>query len=121
MNIKRRTDRYTRWLMFSLIILLSVAACKKNGPTRAVITVLDINKAPVAGATVTLWQDTAVNAVNGVQSTIRVSKISDAAGTAQFDFELEAFLNVEVILNIDTGRSFIRLKEHETVSATVNL
>jgi hypothetical protein len=121
MNIKRRTDRYTGWLMFGLLLLLSVSACKKDDPTKAVVTVLDINKVPIAGATVTLWQDTAVNVVNGVQSNIRVSKISDAAGTAEFEFKLEAFLNVEVIFNSDTGRSFIRLKEHETVSATVNM
>ena len=121
MNIKRRTESYTRWLVFGLILLFSASACKKDGPTRAVVTVLDVNKAPIAGATVTLWQDTAVNNVNGVKSNIRVSKISDAAGTAQFDFELEAFLNIEVIFNADTGRSFIRLKEHETVTGTVNM
>jgi hypothetical protein len=121
MNIKRRTDRYTRWLMLSFLVLLSVYSCKKNDPTRAVIKVVDRDQNPIAGATVTLWQDTAVNPVNGVTSNIRETKISDAAGTAQFDFDLEKFLNIEVIFNADTGRSFIRLKEHETVTATVNM
>ena len=96
-------------------------SCKKDDPTKAVISVVDVNSAPVLDATITLWQDTAVNNVNGVQSTVRVSKQSDAAGKAEFDFKLEAFLNVEVIKGIDTGRSFIRLKEHETVTQTVNL
>ena len=96
-------------------------SCKKDSPTKAVISVVDVNTAPVLDATVTLWQDTAVNNVNGVQSTLRVTKKSDAAGNAEFEFKLEAFLNVEVIKGVDTGRSFIRLKEHETVTQTVNL
>ncbi|MBK7908811.1 hypothetical protein [Candidatus Pollutiaquabacter sp.] len=39
----------------------------------------------------------------------------------EFEFKLEAFLNIEVIKNDDTARSFIRLKEHETVTKTVSL
>jgi hypothetical protein len=100
---------------------MSALSCKKTGPTSAVITVVDRNSAPVQGASVTLWQDTAVNNVNGVKSNLRVTKISDASGRAHFDFQLEAFLNIEVIKGVDTGRSFIRLKEDETVSQTVNL
>jgi hypothetical protein len=107
-----------------MIVLLSIIgaySCKKSGQTRAVITVLDGNNAAVKGAAVTLWQDTAVNATNGVQSKLRVTKTSDAAGRAEFDFDLEAFLNVEAIKGVDTGRSFIRLIEHETVEQKVNL
>jgi hypothetical protein len=121
MNIKGRNGRLTGMIVLSFFIAMSFFTCKKDGPTRAVITVVDRNKIPVQGATVTLWQDTAVNPVNGVQSTLRVTKVSDAAGKAEFDFELEAFLNIEAIKDPDTGRSFIRLKEHETVTATVNL
>lgn len=99
---------------------ITALSCKKTGPTVADISVLDRNKAPVAGATVTLWQDTAVNSVNGVKSTLRVTKLSDAGGKADFNFEQESFLNIEVINGVDTGRSFIRLKEHETVEQTVN-
>jgi len=52
---------------------------------------------------------------------VRITKKSDAAGRAEFEFKLEAFLNIEVIKNDDTARSFIRLKEHETVTKTVSL
>jgi len=121
MNIKGRSGRITGLVVFSFFIAMSFFTCKKDGATKAVVTVVDRNKLPVQGATVTLWQDTAVNPVNGVQSTLRVSKISDAACKAEFEFQLEAFLNIEAIKTPDTGRSFIRLKEHETVSATVNL
>ena len=121
MNIKKSIGRNIGWILICFFFSLFLITCKKDDPTRAVVTVLDVNKSPVPGATVTLWQDTAVNASNGVKSTIRVIKISDAGGNAQFDFELEAFLNIEVVSGPDTGRSFIRLKEHETVTATVNL
>ncbi len=121
MNNERRTNSYTGWFVLIFFIGMSVFACKKTGPTQAVITVIDRTNAAVQGAKVTLWQDTAVNATNGIQSKLRVTKTTDAAGRAEFDFELEAFLNIEVIRGADTGRSFIRLKEHESVSQTVNL
>lgn len=120
MNNKRRTERDTGWIVLSFFIVMCANSCKKDGPTKAVISVIDRYNAPVTDAKVTLWQDTAVNNINGVQSTLRVTKKSDAAGKAEFEFKLEAFLNIEVIKG-DTGRSFIRLKEHETVTQTVNL
>ena len=121
MNNKRRTSCYVGLFMGILFTVFALYSCKKSGPTRAVIIVLDGNNATVKGATVTLWQDTAVNATNGVRSNLRVTKTSDAAGRAEFDFELEAFLNVEAIKGVDTGRSFVRLIEHETVEQKVNL
>lgn len=122
MNNERRSCSYIGWIIFSFFIVMISFSCKKSGPTVAVVTVINgVTKAPVVGATVTLWQDTAVNNTNGVQSTLRVTKTSDNAGRAEFDFQLEAFLNIEVIKSADTGRSYIRLKEHETVDVTVNL
>ncbi len=121
MNIKGSSSSYMGWVVLCFFITMSSISCKKSGPTRAVITVIDSISRPVQGVRVTLWQDTVVNAVNGVQSELRVTKNSDAAGRAEFDFELEAFLNIEVVKTGDTGRSFIRLKEHETVTQTVSL
>lgn len=95
MNNERRTNSYTGWFVLIFFIGISVFACKKTGPTQAVITVIDRTNAAVQGAKVTLWQDTAVNATNGIQSKLRVTKTTDAAGRAEFDFELEAFLNIE--------------------------
>ena len=121
MNNKGRSDKYAGWIVLSLFIVVCIISCKKDGPTIAIISVVDGHNAPVPDAKVTLWQDTAVNTVNGVKSTLRVTKISDAAGKADFQFELEAFLNIEVVKGVDTARSFVRLKEHETVNQTVNL
>jgi hypothetical protein len=121
MNNERRTGLIIGLFAAALIVTSIIFSCKKDGATKAVITVIDRNNAAVSGATVTLWQDTAVNNTNGVKSNLRVSKTSDASGHAEFDFQLEAFLNIEAIKGQDTGRSFIRLKEHETVEQTVNL
>jgi len=108
-------------LLAALLVSLSFFSCKKDGPTIAVITVIDSVSRPVQGAKVILWQDTAVNKSNGVASDLRVTKTTDAAGRAEFEFQLEAFLNIDVIYNADTARSFIRLKEHETVNKTITV
>ena len=122
MNIERRNGVICGLAVLCFFVILSIGACKKSGPTVGVITVLDgSTKAPVSGASVTLWQDTAVNQSNGVQSDVRVTKVTDGSGRAEFEFQLEAFLNVLVVHNADTGRSYIRLKEHETEEVTVNL
>jgi hypothetical protein len=122
MNIERRSGRITGWIVLSFFVAMTAFACKKTGPTVAVVTVLDGGtNGPISGAAVTLWQDTAVNPANGVQSTLRVNGVTDGSGRAEFDFELEAFLNVLVVKNADTGRSYIRLKEHETEEVTVKL
>lgn len=118
---KEESGRRTAWWILGVFILLAAVSCKKDGPTRAVITVQDSLSRPVQGASVTLWQDTAVNSANGIQSKVRITKLSDAAGKAEFEFKLEAFLNIDVVKNADTSRSFIRLEEHETVFKTVTL
>ena len=100
----------------------TLISCKKNGPTVASITVLDTIGIPVAAATVTLWQDTAHNPVSGVQSTVRVSSITDASGNAQFTFANEAFLNIWALKSTfpgDTAKGFIRLQQYQTTTATV--
>lgn len=122
MNNERRAVSSIGWIVLSFFVVMIISSCKKTGPTRAVVTVLDgTTRGPIPGASVTLWQDTAVNSTNGVQSTLRVTKSTDASGRAEFDFELEAFLNITVIKSGDTARSYIILKEHETEEVTVNL
>jgi hypothetical protein len=116
---KEKSGGITGLIVVALFLALSFFSCKKDGPSNAVITVVDSINRPVQGATVILWQDTAVNKSNGVASNVRVSKKTDAAGKAEFEFQLEAFFNIDVLYNADTARSFIRLKEHETVSKTV--
>jgi hypothetical protein len=95
------------------------SGCKKDGPTKAVITVNDSLGRPVGGATVTLFQDTAVNETTGEVANIRETMTTDGSGKAEFEFALVAFLNVEAYKNADTARGFVRLEEHKTVYQTI--
>lgn len=121
MNLEKRNGRITALALLGIFLACIIGSCKKDGPTVAVINVVDSAGRAVQGAAVTLWQDTAVNSTNGVRSSLRVTKISDAAGKAEFNFELEAYLNAQAIRNTDTARSVVRLKEHETVTVTLYL
>lgn len=121
MNTQKRIISTSAYLLLSLFVLQAVfSGCKKNGPTKAVVTVNDSLGRPCRGATVTLWQDTAVNQTTGSTASIRVTKLTDSGGKAEFEFALEAFLNLEAYKNTDTVRAFVRLEEHKTVYQTVN-
>ena len=101
-------------------IFFALFSCKKDGETKAVITVKDAAGKGVSGATVVLWQDTSINQTSGVQSNIRVTKTTNSSGNAEFIFALEAYLNITATKDTNMARGFIRLKEHETVSQTVH-
>jgi len=121
MNTKKRIQRasaYAAFFFFAFSALLS--GCKKDGPTKAIITVNDSLGRPAFGAVVTLWQDTAVNQTTGSTANVRVSKTTDASGKAEFEFQLECFLNLEAHKNNDTVRGFVRLEQYKTVNQTVN-
>jgi hypothetical protein len=98
---------------------MTILSCKKTGPTIAIISVVDTIGRAVSGAKVTLWQDTAISPQTGQTAYIRVTKTSDAAGRAQFEFQLDCYLNIDAIKNGDTAKSFVKLIEHETSEKTV--
>jgi hypothetical protein len=100
---------------------LTFSSCKKTGPTIAVIRVQDSAGRPAAGASVTLWQDTSTSTQTGQQSNIRVNGVTDASGRVDFEFALEAYLNIIASKNGDTARGFIRLKVHETTEKTIQI
>jgi len=99
--------------------LIAGVSCKKDGDTIGIITVVDTSGNGVTSASVVLWQDTVINPVTGAQANVRQSKLTGSAGTAEFLFQLEAYLNVTVTKGALTGEGFIRLKQGETVSMTV--
>ncbi|HLG36463.1 MAG TPA: hypothetical protein VI757_16415 [Bacteroidia bacterium] len=121
------------WLLQigALMLLFSPAffSCKKDEPTKAVITVLDSNEAPLAGITVSVFQDSVINTFTGVQANIRDTKVSDGSGKTEHTFKWEAFLNVEASrilldslslpLDTDTAKGSVRLEYQKTVEATV--
>ena len=117
----KNASRYLAPVLFSFLFAAFVfSSCKKTGPTIGVILVKDSAGAPAANASVTLWQDTSTSTQTGQPSNIRVTRTSDASGRAEFEFSLEAYLNIEAVKNGDTAKGFIRLKVHETVEKTVH-
>lgn len=114
-----------------LVILFMPAffSCKKDEPTKAVITVQDSGGYPVEGARVRVFQDSVVNQVTGVKANVSDEKISDSNGRTEHEFKWEAFLNIEAIrvridtpmwpVDTDTARGYIRLEYQKTVETTV--
>ena len=113
----------------SVLLMTVFFACKKDEPTKAVITVLDTNSFPLAGAYVRVFQDSVVNQVTGVQADISDEKISDSNGRTEHEFKWEAFLNIEAVairldtlslpVDTDTTRGYVRLEYQKTVEAMV--
>jgi hypothetical protein len=109
-------------LFFGFLGVVSViSSCKKDGPARAEIIVVDVTGAPVEGATVTLHQDTLKSPVTGAQATISDVKTTDSDGKTSHEFPLEAILNVDVVKGKLKVSDYIRLEKSSTVSKTVSL
>ncbi|MFM8432127.1 MAG: hypothetical protein ACKOA1_04950 [Bacteroidota bacterium] len=122
MNNRKRLTVIPAILVFlTLFGQVLLPGCKKDGPTKAVITVNDSLGRPAPGTTVTLFQDTVVNQVTGAVANVRQTKTTDAAGKAEFEFTLEAFLNLQAYRGADTVAGFVRLELHKTVYQTVTL
>jgi hypothetical protein len=112
-----------------MLFMPAFFSCKKDQPTKAVITTLDSVGRPVVGAYVRVFQDSVVNQVTGVRANVSDEKISDANGRTEHEFKWEAFLNIESVrirldtasmpLDTDTARGYIRLEYQKTVEATV--
>jgi len=119
----KKTGNYS-WLTGIAIALVflsfTFSSCKKDGETKAVISVKDAAGNPVDGASITLWQDTSVNQTTGSQANVRVTKTADSNGKAEFTFALEAYLNITATKDTNVAHGFVRLKEHETVDQTVH-
>jgi hypothetical protein len=121
MNIKNGKLSGLTGIFFTLLFLsFSFLSCKKDGETKALVTVVDSAGNAVEGATVVLWQDTTVNQTTHTQSNVRVTKITNSGGHAEFTFALESYLNITATKDTLTAKGFIRLKEHETVNQTVH-
>ena len=104
-----------------LLFLPAFFSCKKDSPTKAVITVLDSTGVPVSGAVVSVFQDSVINQITGVKANIRDVKVSDGAGKTEHTFKWEAFLNIEAVSpnDSDTARGNIRLEYQKTEEQTV--
>ena len=121
--MNHNNNRKYFWIIgFVLFVCISLVffSCKKGGDTKAIITVKDATGGLVSGASVTLWQDTTVSSTTGAHSNLRVTKLTDASGNAEFIFALEAYLNITAAFENDSALGFVRLEEHKTVTKTVH-
>ena len=112
--------------VFAVVIVSSLSSCQKNKDTIGVIIVKDTNGNTVPGATVVLHQDGMISPQgNSTSPDVRKSDITDASGKAEFTYELEMILNVEVV-KVDgndtyTGSNVIRLLKEKTVTKVVEI
>ncbi|HEY6161260.1 MAG TPA: hypothetical protein VI112_08555 [Bacteroidia bacterium] len=103
---------------FLALALLAVPvlhfACKKETTCYANITVLDVNGAPVVGATVKLDCSTCGNN----NSTLQIDQsTTDASGRASFTFKYEAVLDIHV--NGGSPVGVVKLEAGKTAEKTV--
>jgi hypothetical protein len=113
-------------VVFALVLTSSITSCQKAKDTIGVIIVKDINGNTVAGATVVLHQD-GMTSPQGEDTNPAIKKddITDANGRAEFTYELEAILNVDVVKeegnNVYTGSNIIRLLKEKTVTKVIEI
>ena len=112
--------------LFVLVIVTSVSSCKKAKDTIGVIIVKDSNGLTVPEAYVILHQDSLISPQgNYTNPELRKEDYTDANGRAEFTYELEAILNVDVVKtegnNVYTGSNIIRLLKEKTVTKVVEI
>src|SRR5689334_7177382 len=110
MKIKFNTTYIIIYAVFAAVLATGLG-CAKQGPAKAIVTVVDGKGAPVAGAVVTLHQDTIKSPVTGQQANISDVETTDSDGKAEFQFSLEAILNVDVKLGPKAAYDYIRLEQ----------
>ena len=112
--------------VFAVVIVSSFSSCQKTKDTIGIVIVKDNNGNTVPGATVVLHQDGMISPQGSSTSPdVRKSDITDASGKAEFTYELEMILNVEVVKvdgnNTYTGSNVIRLLKEKTVTKVVEI
>ena len=112
--------------VFTLVLSTTFTSCQKAKDTIGIIIVKDINGNTVAGAKVILHQDGAISPQGEAPlASLRKKDITDVNGRAEFTYDLEAILQVDVEKqdgnNIYTGNNVIRLLKEKTVTQVVEI
>ncbi|MDQ3110879.1 MAG: Ig-like domain-containing protein [Bacteroidota bacterium] len=99
-------------VLFSVVL---ISGCAKEKPCKAIITVLDVNNLPVAGAQIHL--------VAPAPSTVDITTTTDASGKANFEVSLPQILDINVNYNSNSYGSgkVVRFEPGKTDEVTVNL
>ena len=113
--------------VFALVMIVTVTSCQKEKETIGIIIVKDSSGSVVPNAEVTLSPEQEHNSAGELPdpSLTKGPKKTDANGRAQFTYELEAILNIEVT-NLDgnsteTGLNIIRLLKGKTITKVVEI
>ena len=112
--------------IFALVMTVTFTSCEKEKETIGIIIVKNSNGQVVSGASVTLFPESLISS-QGTLPDPSLTKIenTDANGQAQFTYELEAILNIEVA-KVDgnstyTGANIIRLLRGKSVTKVVEI
>ena len=122
-------NRIFKISILGLVFLLTAVtfnSCQKAKDTIGVIIVKDSEGLTVPGAYVILHQDSLISPQgNYTNPELRKTDYTDANGRAEFTYEREAVLNVQVEKkegnNVYTGSSIIRLLKGKTETKTVEI
>ena len=111
---------------FALVMIFTFNSCQKEKATIGIIIVKNSDGAVVPNASVMLFPKPVISTQGNLPDpSLTKSKWTDASGQAEFDYELEAILNVEVIKedgnSTYTGIDIIRLLKGKTVTEVVEI
>ena len=112
--------------VFALVMMVVVTSCQKEKETIGIIIVKDSDGDLVENAEVTLSPGQTISSGGEYpDSDLTKTNETDANGEAQFTYELEAILNVEVIKESGnstyTGVNIIRLLKGKTITKVVEI
>ena len=112
---------------FALAITTTFTSCSKEKDTIARIIVKNTNGEAVSGATVVLSPNSSLPADNGELPSESLTKtnITDSNGRAEFTYELEVVLKIEVTILIGNdyfqGKNVINLLRGKTTTKYVEI
>ena len=116
--MKKRVNTLLAILFFSLLPMSIFSSCDKDTNCYIDVLVLDgTTRKPISGANIEIKQD---------QGTLHDEGVTDATGIYSTHFIAPAIVTVKAKLDVGnsgyrTAETSIRLKEGETVTATVTL
>lgn len=122
--MKKQGLKIINQLILFLFISLFLYSCEKQSDTIGVIKVVRSNGQSIQGATVKLNQTNTQPGTDPI-SNLSQSKETDINGKAQFYYQNEAILDVEVTKNIGNalyeGSGVIRLLRGKTEEVTIEV
>lgn len=111
----------SRRIVFIFLFLTTIFffdACKKPGPANVVITVINDTNVVVSNATIRIYSKPS-------DSTVDISKKSDASGQASFEFDTDYVLNIhcekEINGNQVSGDGVVEIHVNATAEKTITL